>query len=906
MQDTSYAKSLIETKLYRPGLPVDMVRRPRLTAWLKRQQESRPLTLVSAPAGYGKSTLISCWLDDVDCPTAWISLDEQDNDFESFLRYFLASIQTIFPDTLQKTEILLTGVPKPSVAVIAKTLINEINQLGTFFILVLDDYHVIEDQNIHDLLNELLLHPPTNLHLVIGTRMDPPLSLVTLRGKGWMTEVRVPSLRFTQEESLRLFRKMTGTSIDESHIAEFDTEVEGWVTGLRMAALAMRHRIGQEVFELKLTLNNRYVSDYLLNEILAKQAAMLSDCILKSSIPSRFCAGLCEALCFPDANSLEGGTAESEFNGDQFLEWLRVSNLFIIPLDDQREWYRYHHLFREFLQQELVRRLGHDEIKKLHTLAGRWYAQNGWIDEAFYHLLPSGEISEATALIARHRTKMLNETRWSLLEKWLKLFQEETIGDSPELWMLKTWLAYHHGRWLELPTLLGRLATMLTNEPDQEMVDRLTGEIHALSSLVAYHMNDPEGAIFKARLALKLVHPDLWIVRVLARMYLAGGLLMIGKQNESQQAIYGAFIEEKVQEQYFKATVLNVACNIHWLSADLQSMEQAAKQSIELCAGSKSRQILGISQNHLGCVYYQQNDLLAAEELFKDIVANPYENYGTAYTSSVCGLSMTYQAQGREVEAQEVSDKAIAFLLETGNTSLLSEILALQAELALTQGNLSAASQWAEKLDQVPPLRPMFGFLNPHLTLIKVWLAQNTAASQARASGVLTKLRAYLTDTHNTRFLIDTLALQALLSHTLGDQETALVALEQALRLAQAGGFIRVFVDAGPDMAHLLARLKVDNGLRDYVGQIRAACQSIQQTNQALNRGDLLDPLTDRELQILELLMERLSNKEIAARLVISPGTVKGHTIKIYQKLDVKNRRQAVEKATELGLLVPM
>ncbi len=908
MQDTIYANSLIETKLYRPALPVDMVRRPRLTSWLKRHHQGRPLTLVSAPAGYGKSTLISCWLDSVDCPTAWLSLDEQDNDFEGFLRYFLAAIQTTFPDKLPETESLLTIIPLPPVAVIANSLINEINQINTFFILVLDDYHLIQEQSIHDLLNELLLHAPPNLHLVIGTRIDPPFSLVAMRGKGLLTEVRVPGLRFNREESMRLFKNTVGFPVDEATILKIEAKAEGWVTGLRLAALAMRHHIGREVFELKLTINNHYVSEYLLSEILAKQAATLSDCMLKTSIPSRFCAGLCEELCSQGANSIEVGSAGTNFCGKQFLEWLQASNLFVILLDDRNEWYRYHHLFREFLQQELVRRFGQDEIKQLHAVAGRWYARNGWIDEAFYHLMPSGEISAAIELVAQQRYTMMNKTQWPRLENWLKLFQNETIEGSLELWMLKIWLAYHHGRWAELPALLQRFDAIMADEPNQEAYGRLAGEIHALRSLLAYGVGDGEGAISQARMALKLLPPELWIVRALARMYLGGGLQIIGDARGSQQALYGAFEEEQDQGDPFRATLLMMLCYIHWVAADLQSMQQAAERSIELCLISDYRQILGISQYQLGCVRYQQDDLLAVEDLFASVVAKPYKNYGTTYVNSVCGLSLTYQAQGRKVEARQVVEEAIAFLLHNGNTSQLPLILALQAELALKQGNLPAASQWAAKLDPVPPLMPMYWFLAPHLTLVKVWLAQNTPASQAKAGELLARLREYLAGIHNTRYLIETLALQALLAQSLGDQETALATLEQALRLAQAGGFIRVFVDAGPGMAHLLTQLqlKVDNGLRDYIGQVRAACPSLQQTNQALNNGDLLDQLTDRELKILELLRERLSNKEIAAQLVISPGTVKGHTIKIYQKLDVNGRRQAVEKAISLGLLMPV
>jgi len=905
IQGTISENTLIDTKFYRPGLPVDMVYRPHLTRYLKKRQHSRPLTLVSAPAGYGKSTLLSCWLDHTDCPNAWLSLDEQDNDFLRFLRHFLAAIQTIFPVAVQESQNLLTGFIQPPVNLIAQTLINEICQIEEFFILVLDDYHLIQEQSIHDLLNEILLHAPPNIHLVISTRMDPPLSLVTLRGKGLVTEVRIPSLRFNKEESLSLVKKMMGVPIEEDKFAEINTKAEGWVTGLRLAALAMRHRVGREALDLKFSLNNRYVSEYLLSEILAKQTATFSAWMLMVSIPARFNAKLCEALFFQEETSSESGTAESEFNGEQFLEWLRNSNLFIIPLDDQKKWYRYHHIFREFLQQELVRRFGQDKIRELHAAAGLWYAENNLIDEAFYHLLPSGEVSLAVELVTQHRTKMLNETRWSLLENWLNLFQDFTIERSPELWMLKTWLAYHRGQFFQIPALLQQLDAILADDSNRDAANRLAGEIHTLRSLVAYHSSDAKGAISHARMALELVPSELWIVRVLARLYLAGSLLMIGDQNNSYRVIYNAFNEEKVQNIPSKATLLSVICNIHWLAADLHSMQEAANKAIKLCLEINFQQILKHSYDFLGRVCYQQNDLPKAEELFTSVTVNPYKNYGTSYVNSICGLSMTYQALGKEKDARQVTEEAVAFLLETGNTTQLPIIQALNAELALRQGNLANASQWAASLGLVPPLQPISGFLAPHLTLVRVWLAQDTPLSRAKAGELLTELQEYLERTHNTRFMIETLAMKALLAQALDDPEAAQASLTQALRLAQAGGFIRVFVDAGPEMARLFSQLKFDDDLRDYVGQIRSAFPALRQTQEAMKRGELLEPMTDRELQILELLQERLSNNEIAAQLVISSGTVKGHTIKIYQKLDVNSRRQAVDKAVELGMLMP-
>ncbi|MFN2151448.1 MAG: hypothetical protein ACK2T5_07630, partial [Anaerolineales bacterium] len=672
--------------------------------------------------------------------------------------YFLAAIQTIFPNALPETQTLLLVTPQPSITAIAHTLLNELNQIREAFILVLDDYHLIESQAIHNLVSELLTYPPHSLHLVLSTRMDPSLPLITLRAKNQMTEIRIPDLRFTQAETQQLFREMIGASVDLWDVDKMNAQAEGWVTGLRLAALALRHRIGANAIQGELSAQNRYVSDYLFNEILARQAATLSNCLLKTSILDRFCADLCERICFPDEKLADNKSEQSDFSGVSFLEWLQASNLFVIPLDDQRTWFRYHHLFQDFLQQQLTQRFEPDEIVELHTAAGRWFAQNDWIEEALHHFIVVGETTAALELIAQHRYRLMNETQWPRLERWTSLFPSQVVESSAELWMIKTWLVYQRGQWAELPGHLQHMADLLGQEADPETANRLGGEISALRSLVAYHQTDAAGAISQARKALEAVPPAFWIVRVFARLYLGAGLLMSGHENEGFSTLYGAFQEEKIKNKRFKATLLTVTGYLHWFTADLQGMAQAAQQAIPLCQESDHHQILRMANYHLGCVHYQQNDLATAEDLFASVTARPYQNYGTAYTNSVSGLGITYQAQGREAEAKQIIEKGIAFYLETGNTTQLPMIRALQAEIALRQGNLSVASQWADKLDPVPPFTPFWGFLTPHLTLVKVWLAQNTPASYEKASQLLVSLHTYLTETHNTRFLIDTLA----------------------------------------------------------------------------------------------------------------------------------------------------
>jgi LuxR family maltose regulon positive regulatory protein len=404
-------------------------------------------------------------------------------------------------------------------------------------------------------------------------------------------------------------------------------------------------------------------------------------------------------------------------------------------------------------------------------------------------------------------------------------------------------------------------------------------------------------------------------VRILARLFLAGVLQMMGDSNQAYAAIYRGFEEEEeTQSNEFKATLVMTVCYAHWLDADLSGMAQAANQCITLCQQSVSPEILNYGHYHLGRVRYQQNDLTAAEQHFATAVQQPYLNYGDSFAHSACGLALIHQVQGRPDEARTVIEAASTFMLETGNTTLMPVIQAFQAEIALRQGQVAKAGQWAAHLDPIPPLTPMVELFSPHLTLVKVWLAQDTSASRGRAANLLRHIREFVESTHNTRFLIETLALQALLYDVEGDEPAALAALEQAIALAEPGGFIRLFVDLGLPIARLLAELRRRDVAPEYIAHILIAFETKDDADakssslvaSSLAHGPsspLIEPLTSRELEVLALLDRHLTNKEIAAELVISYGTVKTHTLNIYRKLDVRKRREAVAKAKELNLL---
>jgi len=466
-----------------------------------------------------------------------------------------------------------------------------------------------------------------------------------------------------------------------------------------------------------------------------------------------------------------------------------------------------------------------------------------------------------------------------------------------------------------LPTILGRLEAILgVSTLSADEIRHLKGEISALKSLLYYFQNNVERTMTEAQFSIENTPPELWIVRILARVYLAGAYLMKGDKGRTLATIYQGADEEIVQSNVFLSTMLITVCSFHWITADMPGLRDRAQQSLDLTDRSRMVEIAGYAHYHLGCAYYYLNDLVAAEKHFAVVAQRPFLNYGDCYAHSAFGLSLTYQAQNRPVEAQKTSEQAVAHLIETGNTTLLPLARAFEAEIALRQGRLAAAAQWADQSESIPPMFPLVRFYQPHFTLVKIWMAQDTPAKRKQAAEALVQLKDYNEATSNTIVLLKTLALVALLRAVEGDEDAALALLEEALKLAQPGGVIRLFVDLGPQMAHLLQSLQErgqgSDQLNKYLGRLLAAFPELG-TGHVLFSDDgakqsaqsLVDPLTAREMEVLTLLTQRLSNKEIARKLVVSPDTVKTHTLSIYAKLDVHGRRQAVDKARAMGLL---
>ena len=909
MSNQTFPIPLIRTKLHRPSVTHDHIHREKLLNRLE-QRLYRPLTLVSAPAGYGKSTLISCWVESSKLPSAWVSLDEYDNDLHLFLAYLIAAIQSIFPDIESETRKYLHATNLPPTAELVSTLINDLDRIEDNFILVLDDYHLITEKKIHDLLSAVLSHPPCSLHLVVASRRDPPLSLMELRARGQMTEIRVRELRFSAEEIAQFLLQVTGIKVDEKTAAVLEEKTEGWVASLRLAVLSMRERTDLDRILANLPDDNRYVMDYIITEVLSLQPPTLQEYLFSTAVLNRFCAPLCDAVCTADN---EAGTCS--INGSDFIRHLEQTNLFVIPLDEQRRWYRYHHLFKQLLLRLLKKRFRAGEIMNLHKKAGSWFLQNDLLDEALHHFLSAGDTKAAQNLIKQSRHHVTDQEQWHRLDRWFGLLPSDVIEQDPELLIAKAWLCENRLQIPEMIRLIGQAETVATRKETQPLSSvGLTGELAALKSARYYLGGLGKQAISSAKEALEKISLHHASERAFALLVLSFAYQMTGSRKDAFSVLYNALEQADAYSNTYRTRIMFGLCFINWLETDLSDLRQMATQVLDFGLQNDLLESISFARYFLGIAHYRRNETdMAQENLVSAVKAGRVVNINTFVHSSFA-LALTYQAQGRQTEAREVANSVMDHALKTGNAAITQMAQAFQAELAIRQGRDAEAFRWTQRYEP-EPLAPALRFYLPHLSWTKVLLAQKSDSTTRRAAELLEKMADFFAVTHNFPVLIDVKSQQALLWGMQGDLDKALVAVQQAVNLALPGGHIRPFLDLGPNMAGLLARLSDQNIAGVFIEQILeafgkdktdAGATSIQMRSSLMGPAyatALSEPLTRRETEILRLLEPGLSNKEIASRLFISPETVKKHTQNIYRKLKASNRRQAVAKAYQLGIL---
>ena len=906
---------IIYTKLHRPPLSADHLHRKNLLKKLDKGR-SQTLSLVSAPAGYGKSTLVSCWLENCDTPSAWLSLDEKDNDLRLFLIYFVSMIKTIDKNACSKTMSMLRGAQFPVVSRLISVLKNEIDRVESDFIIVLDDYHLIRERLIHEVLTSLLNHPSSVMHIVMISRRDPPLPLFSMRAKGLAVEIRVQDLKFSLDDSKSFLQKITGKTVESSVVETLNKKTEGWVTGLRLAALSLMHRTDFESILTSLPAENRYVMDYVLKEVLAHLSPAVQECMLKISILGRFCAPLCERVCFPDQNP-----DLHEINSQEFLGLLSEANLFTIALDDDHTWFRYHHLVGSILKRQLKNRFTGEEIAQFYRSASAWFAANGYIEEALTYILEIDDFDTAAELVAIHRLDLMNREQWYRLDYWLKKFPDDYIGKHPSLLMSKAWIYQRQARYSKLFQVLALLdEKSLKRGVATVTLDSLEGEKEVLRSFNYFSTAQPLKAEASALKALDLLPVQSQSVRGFTYIILSVTLQMLGAREKGRQLIYTELQEADQKVPVYRTMLLVAECFSNWIAADLENMEPAATLLLKHGEKHGLPETITIGRYFLGIRHYERNELDRAEHFLRPATESMTAGELVVpsivtYCQSSFAMSLVCQAQGREREAENLLKTVIGYMLESDNVDMLQTCQAFQAELHNAQGHLEGAKLWAK--GYVPqPLVPAYRFYSPHLALPKVLLGQGSIESLAEADKLLSQTYRYFHNINSSRMLIHILALHALVCEKRNDRTGASKKLLEALKRAYPGELVRPFLDLGQQMRLLIAEVSLNQEPEGDLGQRikqlfedTTTASSVQESTEVpdnvLSQTDRekIQPLTNREIEVLNMLAKGGSNSEIAKQLYISSETVKRHLSTIYRKLAVKNRHQAIARSRSIGIL---
>ena len=889
---------LLRTKLRRPLPASSLVPRQRLVDKLSEQPDAT-LTLIVASAGSGKTSLVTQWLEQGRWPVAWLSLDETDNELAVFLSYLIAAIEAILPGACAGVERLLHAPQLPPVDYLTATLINELSGVAQPFVLVLDDYHHVRETPIHQVVGQLLHHAPPALRLVITSRFDPPLALSRLASQGKLVEIRSNDLRFRPPEAQALLERMSGLRLAAERVDALVEDLDGWAVGLQSAALALRRGDSAHLGNDLSAGDHRRLIGILGAEVFDMQPAEVRDFLVRTSVLDQLTASLCQALLAAERADETAATASQAT-----LERLELDGLFIAALDEKRRWYRYHNLFRTFLTHKLAQTCSSAEIAALHRRAAAWYRQEGNAAEAIRHALAAQDLALAADVVEANLYAILNREEWPLLERWLQLFPREAIQNRPLLLVAQAWVLFFQLKLQAIPPLLAQAevvwaeATAASSAPSSIRCDLET--LHALMFLVA---SDFRRTIECAQRALCYMEPGRDFGRGIA-VFLQGMASYALEGEEQAVAFCLKISEDPLESVVVKARALESLCHIFGIASRPIEQARAARALLRLTQEHQLDVSATWAHRHLGSSHYERNDLAAAIQYFSQAIDQRYLAHFTCARDCFIGLALAYQGQGRTEEAEAVAAALQAFCVERGLANL-PEVDSFQARLALLEGDIARALHTLERIQPAMTVLATDAYETVTLTRAMIHVLAGTTAQRRVAFAVLRDLRRLAEANHSTWYLIRILTLQAIALELDGQAEEALIPLQQAVMLAQPGRTVMTFVELGPPARRLLRRLAERRVALAYVNEVLAAFPPdtpISSPGPTL-RAELVEPISPREMEVLVLLSRHLSNKEIAARLVVSPLTVKRHMTNIMQKLGVDSRWEAVERAREIGLI---
>jgi LuxR family maltose regulon positive regulatory protein len=907
--------ALLATKLHVPRPQPGFISRPRL---LKALGEglARGFILVCAPAGSGKTALLADWARSGQRPVAWLSLDQADNDPARFWCHAAAALDNVHPGTGERLGPLLRPPPSRSFEGLVTVLINEVAAQpgGGGALLVLDDYHLIDSEKVHKSLTFLVEHLPPRLRLVLASRADPPLGLPRLRASGRLAELRAAALRFTAQEAAALLREAAGQSLPAEAVAALTARTEGWAAGLQLAALSLQGHADVTGFVAAFSGSHRYVLDYLAEEVLDRQTGPVREFLLKTSVLERLSGELCEAV-----TGRPGGQA--------MLEEIERANLFLVPLDEVRGWWRYHHLFADLLRARLQAQQP-GRVAALHRAAAAWHERKGLADDAVRHAAAAGDAAWAARLVEQHFDAVYLTGESATLQRWLSVLPAGLAHSRPRLCLAQTFMALTGGDMdtaeislaaaehasgeadCSFEPSVGRAASLLANVPAAATIGR---------AWLAYLRGDAEGMAASAAHAHAQLRNGEWMLNSLCRLNLALADWLRGRLGEAERGFAACIARWRAAGEHpMAAQGCNFLGQVQCARGRLDAALSAYRELLEITElpGQSELPVSGIGYVGIAEVEYQRNELDTARRHVTDGIARCRQLSETqALATGLATLAWIRQAEGDASGALEAIIEAQRAGPSLAVADLLNPVPAQRARLLLAQGDLAAAARWTAGRGLSPDDHPPYAKEPEYLVLARVLLAQDFPE---RAFALLDRLLATAESQDRTGSMIEIRALQALALAGCGDEAGAAATLTGALTLARPQGYVRVFADEGAPMSALLGRLVTAQ--RDeqatarrvpssYLARVTRAFGGIQDgaagTGPAATMAvpGMIDPLTARELQVLGLLTAGTPNRRIAEELVVTRDTVKKHITHILGKLGAANRTEAVARARQLGLI---
>jgi LuxR family maltose regulon positive regulatory protein len=911
------ADVLLATKVNVPRLREDLLARPHLLDVLNRAADAA-LVLVSTPAGFGKTTLLAQWAhaEAEARPVAWLSLDPDDNDPARFWRYVVAAIDTVHAGIGERVLPLLSAPEQPTPEAVVGVLVSELAARPGEVWLALDDYHVIAARSVHDSLALFLERLPPRAHAVIGSRSDPPLALSRLRARGQLAELRAADLRFTREETDALLRGIWGLDLPDDSVGALVTRTEGWVSGLHLAALSLRGAADPTRLVREFTGSHRFVLDYLTDEVLERQPDNVRRFLLDTAVLDRFSGALCDAVT---------GRAD----GQQMLESLERANVFLVPLDAQRRWYRYHHLFADLLRARLLAD-DPERARALHRRAAAWTEDHGLVEDALHHAMAAADPASAARLVERHADALLRRGEGLTLRRWLSALPREAVASRPRLSLVLATAEVNAGRLGAAERLLGeaeRALAVVPSAPPEPAVGGAAGRegsalanvpaaIALLRASLAGLRGNAARARDLARAAEARLTKDERGPRLSCRWMLAVADWTSGRLAEAERAF------AEIVAEAWRADAPHLALSAGSLLGQVQRAQgrlgaalETYRAGLEFADEADHPVVLSRAFAHVGIaqVHYERDELEAALEHATEGIALARQLTSTRVLSEGLTTLAWIRHAHRDGDGARVAiDEAERVFPGREIVALHRPVMAERARLLLAQGDLAAAALWVEERGLAESDAPSYAREPEYLMLARVLLARRLPD---RALDLLARLRAAAEADGRTGSVIDVGALQAIALDQAGEPVRAVAVLREMLTLSQPQGYVRIFADEGPPIAALLGRVGAADRRRrgpdaegviplDYLSRLRAPFMA-DPTSRALRPAPPgpVEPLTEREREVLALLARGQGNRAIAAELVVTLDTVKKHVTHVLAKLGATSRTHAVARARELALI---